>query len=193
MHSSPQYEDEARWWQRLLQGEQEALAYFYEKYADTLLKYGISITPNREMVQDAVQELYIQIWNRRANLSVPHSVKYYLIASLRRLILKDVINARLISEATPEVATHEAVFELEEMENDIHHKLQLAVRALPNRQQEVIFLRFFEKLSYEEITELTGLDYQVLRNTIHRAIKTLRQSLADKIDLLLPLLLFLAI
>jgi RNA polymerase sigma factor (sigma-70 family) len=193
MHSSPQYEDEARWWQRLLQGEQDALAYFYEKYADTLLKYGISITPNREMVQDAVQELYIQIWNRRANLSVPHSVKYYLIASLRRLILKDVINARLISEATPEVATHEVVFELEEMENDIHHKLQLAVRALPNRQQEVIFLRFFEKLSYEEITELTGLDYQVLRNTIHRAIKTLRQSLADKIDLLLPLLLFLAI
>ncbi|GGH21028.1 RNA polymerase sigma factor [Dyadobacter endophyticus] len=175
--------DEAKIWRRLLKGDQQALAFFYEKYADVLLKYGLSVNYNREMVQDAVQELFVHIWNRRQNLTVPESVKYYLMVSLRRIILKEVRNSLLSTDAFSDDSfsyrCHEKHF-AEEIEEDVHRNLQQAVRSLPTRQQEVIFLRFFEKLSYEEIASVTGLDYQILRNTIYRAIKTLRQVLLEK-------------
>jgi len=179
--------DETKHWRKLLAGDQEALAFFYEKYADFLLKYGMSVTYNRDVVQDAVQELFINVWNRRQNLTVPDSVKYYLMVSLRRIILKDVINSRLSTDSFSDESLsylyHENMY-AEENEEDIHRKLQEAVRSLPTRQQEVIFLRFFEKLSYEEITTITGLEYQILRNTIYRAIKTLRHVLVEKITLI---------
>ena len=191
-----QQEDETGWWLQLVQGEQHALAFFYERYADWLLKYGLSVAYNRELVQDAVQELFIQIWNRRENLAVPQSVKYYLMASLRRIILKDVLKGRLTTDSFPDDTACENdqySLDVQDLDEVNASKLQAAVRSLPPRQQEVIFLRFFDKLSYEEITVLTGLDYQVLRNTIHRAIKALRQALIHNIDLLLPLFLLLSI
>ncbi len=192
MRNSDQLEEESRQWQQLLDGEQHALAFFYEKYADWLLKYGLSIVYNREMVQDAVQELFIQVWNRRTNLTVPLSVKYYMMASLRRIILKDISSSRLLTDSFPaDTLLAESPYspDVDETEEATSRVLQAALRALPPRQQEVIFLRFFDKLSYEEITALTCLDNQVLRNTIFRATKTLKQALINKIELLLPFLL----
>jgi len=178
--------DETKHWRKLLNGDQQALAFFYEKYADLLLKYGLSVTYNREIVQDAVQELFINIWNRRQNLTVPDSVKYYLMVSLRRIILKDLLHARqstdFFADDAISFADHENLF-AEEYKENIHLKLQHAVRLLPGRQQEIIFLRFFQKLSYEQITSITGLDYQILRNTIYRAIKALRHALTEKASL----------
>ncbi|MDR6562228.1 MULTISPECIES: sigma-70 family RNA polymerase sigma factor [unclassified Arcicella] len=184
---------ETDWWLRLLDGDQEALGYFYQKYADTLLKYGLSIVYNRDLVRDAVQELFVQIWNRRKNLTTPNSVKYYLIASLRRIILKSVIDDRKQLDTNSDddyfVNNYSQITELDVP--DIDNILQGAIRTLPPRQQELVFLRFFENMSYEAISEVTGLDYQILRNTLYRAIKSLRHNLSDKIDLLLPLMLLL--
>lgn len=190
-----QQEDETGWWLRFVRGEQDALAFFYEKYADWLLKYGLSVVYNRELVQDSVQELFIQLWNRRENLSVPQSVKYYLMVSLRRLILNDVRKERLTTDAFPDdtiSVAYQYALDAEELEEANVRKLQIALRSLPPRQQEVIFLRFFDKMSYEDMSVLTGLDYQVLRNTIHRAIKALKLALLHNIDLLLPFFLLLS-
>ena len=196
MSLSVQQEHETDWWLRLLHGETDALAFFYERYADWLLRYGLSVAYNRELVQDSVQELFVQVWNRRENLTVPQSIKYYLMVSLRRIILKDVIKSRLTTDSFPDNTlslSHQHTLDLDEIEDTNARRLHVAVRSLPPRQQEVIFLRFFDKLSYEEITVLTGLDYQVLRNTIYRAIKTLRRALIQHIDLLLPFFLYLYI
>ncbi len=187
--------DDNKNWQKLLCGDLEALAFFYEKYADLLLNYGLTFTNNREVVQDSVQELFINIWNRRNNLSVPDSAKFYLMASLRRFILKDVRRARQFTDTLSDDSLHMALNDnlfADENQDHIHNKLQQAVKALPSRQQEIIFLRFFQKLSYEEISFMTGLDYQVLRNTIHRAIKSLRISLVTRTSLITPLIILLS-
>jgi len=191
MQSLRPADEENQWWLRLQQGDIDALAFFYERYADWLLKYGLSIVYNRESVQDGVQELFIHVWNRRQNLSIPNSVKFYLMSSLRRILLKEITRERLSTDDFPEesisLREHEEL-SASELETNVHKQLMRAVRQLPARQQEVVFLRFFEKLSYEQISELTGLDYQVLRNTIHRSVKTLQKQLAHSADWLLPLI-----
>ncbi|REA63678.1 hypothetical protein DSL64_04380 [Dyadobacter luteus] len=188
MQLSEPNDEETLQWSRLRNGEQHALAYFYEKYADVLLKYGLSVSYHRELIQDCVQELFIQIWNRRQNLSTPRSVKYYLISSLRRIIMDELGRGRLATDSFPEdslsLLEHESQ-DREEMEENLNSRLIHAVRSLPARQQEVVFLRYFERMSYDDISSLTGLDYQVLRNTIHRSIKTLHKELSLTLDLLM--------
>lgn len=196
MQSLRSADEEKQWWLRLQRGDIDALAFFYEAYSDWLLKYGLSVVHNRESVQDGVQELFIQVWNRRQNLSIPDSVKFYLMSSLRRILLKEVTRERLTTDTFPEesisLKEHDALSATEQ-ETHMHHKLMQAVRQLPARQQEIVFLRFFEKLSYEQISEITGLDYQVLRNTIHRSVKTLQKQLFYGVDWLLPLIALLSI
>lgn len=192
MQLSEPNDEETLQWSRLRNGEQHALAFFYEKYADVLLKYGLSVSYHRELIQDCVQELFIQIWNRRQNLSTPRSVKYYLISSLRRIIIDELGRGRLATDEFPEDALslldHETRSR-QELEENLNSRLVHAVRGLPARQQEVIFLRFFEKMSYDDIAALTGLDYQILRNTIHRSIKALHKELSLTLDLLMIILL----
>jgi RNA polymerase sigma factor (sigma-70 family) len=196
MQLSEPNDEETLQWSRLRNGEQHALAFFYEKYADVLLKYGLSVSYHRELIQDCVQELFIQVWNRRQNLSTPRSVKYYLISSLRRIIMHELAKGRMATDDFPEDALslreHESR-DLEEVEENINSKLIHAVRSLPARQQEVVFLRFFEKMSYDDIASLTGLDYQILRNTIHRSIKALHKQLLLTLDLLVIIFLFVTV
>jgi RNA polymerase sigma factor (sigma-70 family) len=196
MQSLRPTDEETQWWLRLQLGDSEALAFFYERYADWLLQYGLSIIFNREAVRDGVQELFIHIWNRRQNLSLPDSAKYYLMSSLRRILLKEITRERLSTDDFPEesisLKEHDALSD-DEIERQMHKKLMKAVRQLPARQQEIVFLRFFEKLSYEQISDVTGLDYQVLRNTIYRSVKTLKKQLSHGVDWLLPLVFLLNI
>lgn len=196
MQSNRSTNEEILWWLRLQQGDQQALAFFYERYANSLLKYGLSVIYNRDTVRDGVQELFIQVWNRRQNLSIPQSVLFYLMSSLRRILIKEITRERLSTDNFPEdtisLKEHNELSAIE-FEEQMHQQLMKAVRQLPARQQEIVFLRFFEKLSYEQISELTGLDYQVLRNTIHRSVKTLQKQLQQGIDWLLPLLMLLSI
>jgi RNA polymerase sigma factor (sigma-70 family) len=173
-------------WQRLLNGEREALAFFYHTYADRLLKYGLTITPNRELVRDAVQELYVQIWNRRNTLSPAEFPKYYLMISLRRMIISDLKREQRISAQFPqETAITYKAEEDASNKDDSLRLLNLYIGALPARQKEILFLRFYEKLDYQKISEITGLEHQVLRNTLYRAIKTLREKLSAILLLLL--------
>jgi len=158
------------WWQRLRESDAEALAYFYDRHADWLLRYGLSVVYERAIVKDAVQELFLVIWNSRHTLSVPKSVKFYFMASLRRLILKNVRTDLRLCDPIEDMEDIVTTDSTEEM----HQAVQKAVRSLPARQQELIFLKFYQKLTYEQIEELTGLKYQILRNTIHRAMKSLR-------------------
>jgi RNA polymerase sigma factor (sigma-70 family) len=51
-----------------------------------------------------------------------------------------------------------------------------ALSKLSPRQKEVVYLKFYENLSYHEITELTSLNYQSVRNYIHQAIQALRRK-----------------
>ncbi|ODS80790.1 MAG: hypothetical protein ABS46_13300 [Cytophagaceae bacterium SCN 52-12] len=101
------------------------------------------------------------------------------MASARRLILKIVKEEQIMTDEVEE-RSEEQDFEHEE---EMRRVVLTAVRTLPPRQQELIFLKFYEKMSYEEISVLTGPEYQILRNTICRAVRSLRSLLTANADL----------
>ena len=76
-------------WNALRHGDTGAFSSLYNSYSKLLLSYGRKVNGNRQLVADSVQELFTYLWTRREYLGDTASVRFYLIKSLRTIIIKE--------------------------------------------------------------------------------------------------------
>lgn len=139
---------------------------------------------DEDLVKDELQDLFAELWARRSNLSDIMHIKAYLIKSFRRKVLKKVTKNRKNYTVEINNDTFDSEFQLsiEELivqgeQNDQNlKKLAVSLTQLNKTQKEIIYLKFYNNLDYQEIAEITGLKYQSIRNSMHKALKTLRDD-----------------
>jgi RNA polymerase sigma-70 factor (ECF subfamily) len=177
--------DDADLWLALKRGDEAALAELYRRYGRVLLQYGYRITPDAALIQDGIQDLFIDLWRGRAGLSEADSVKFYLFRALRNRLNRNRRQQHLdafvgMDEAQSGLkeadASDQPWIEQETLVARQQH-VQICLTRLSRRQREAINLRYFHDFSNEEVAELMGLHYQSVANLLHSAIKTLRQHL----------------
>ena len=169
-------------WQALKQGDQLALGELYERYYRMLYNYGYKLLPYTDSVEDAIQDLFVAIWRTRQNLTEADSVKFYLFRSLRRQIHRlseknkrsEVFSLPLYATATPLTAEQQLVEQ--EQEEQLTLRLMQVLHQLPQRQLEVVLLRFYENFKTDEIAAIMGITEKSVRNTLHKALSYLRQQ-----------------
>jgi RNA polymerase sigma factor (sigma-70 family) len=59
-----------------------------------------------------------------------------------------------------------------------NENLSLLLNKLPNRQKEAIYLKYYSGLKATEISEIMGINYQSVVNTLHKAIKSLKEEIS---------------
>jgi RNA polymerase sigma factor (sigma-70 family) len=187
-------------WKEFKKGDEEAFSIVFHKYYSYLYNYGSKITSDKDLIKDSIQELFIILWESRERLGDTESVKFYLLKSFRRHLIRRFTNDTKNRDKynLPEEYQFEFVFSYEKsliieqsfQEQQTH--LLAALNSLSPRQKEVIYLRFYDNLSYQEISEITALNYQSVRNYIHQAIQTLRKKKSLLASLLATLFCFLA-
>ena len=178
-------------WSSFKRGDKEALSVIYRTYIRTLYNYGTRLTHDDGLVEDCIQDLFIEIWRNRAHLSDTDSIKYYLFRALRRKIArrcnqlnKHVQPGQLPGEYEGEaVAPYESEWVLEEAASARKEHLQKAITHLTKRQKEILFLRYYENLSHQEIASIMVLTPQAVYNLIHKTLAALKQHLAYLISL----------
>ena len=133
-------------WDKLRAGDQAALKYIYEAYFSPLINYGLRISPHLELVEDCLQDLFVELWRLHATLGQTDSVKNYLMGSLRRKIIRRLQEKNKFDSSEPQLelqASDEPNFlvSLIEDEEDSHKKSKLAkaMSQLSNRQREAIY------------------------------------------------------
>lgn len=172
-------------WTALKQGDRNAFAFIYEKHIDGLLQYGMTLTRDKDLVRDCAQELFITCWKQREKLADVQAIRYYLLISLKRLIIRQLKKKRLFPDLRPVdagndfVLPHDNTLLQQEAYTSEKKALLQEISKLPKRQQEAIFLRFYEELSYEEIASIMNLNYQGARNIIYKSVKTLRKNMIN--------------
>lgn len=184
-------------WVRFLDGDMDVYEQIFRRYYKDLYGYGLKICSRPEIVRDCIQELFVVIWDRRAFLDEVQSIKAYLLASLRRSILKELERQRKYSsQSVEEGQTVHIQFSPEELivedEFRSYRKKALydALSRLPGRQKEVLYLKYFNGMSYEEIEEILSINYQSIRNHIYRAVKKLKKIMGDEFsEIIISLLL----
>lgn len=176
--------DDALLWQALKRSEKAAFEILLKKYYAVVLNYGVRFYRDKEFVKDCVQDLFVEIWNRREYLSDVISVKSYLLQSLRKNIIRESTRLKWFREADKisEEQDFNVEFDIEtylisrELENESLQKLRSELDNLTKRQREAIFLRFTQDLSYEEIANIMDINYRSVVNLIHEAIKAIRKN-----------------
>ena len=173
-------EKDAFLWKEMKAGNEGVFREIFETYSNLLFQYGLTISNDRELVKDCVQQLFITVWTHRYNLGIVRSIKYYLIFSLRRLLLKKTRKKQKFFSLTS-FCTSEILVEAQDQliinrESNVNHQLVIAraLEKLPARQREVIFLKFYQELNNEEIEKIMNLNNQVVRNTLCKALHSLR-------------------
>jgi RNA polymerase sigma factor (sigma-70 family) len=171
------------YWIRLKKGDPQALGYLYDTYSDKLFIAALRMTKDRELAKDALQEVFIEIWNYRNTLGDVIHTQSYLTKVMRSILLKKLKKENLISHYTIADSLVSAEQSMEEViisadtDKEKKYRLKLALSNLTNRQKQVLELRFQEGLSYEQIAEKLSMNYQSVNNLAFRTIHRLRNQL----------------
>jgi RNA polymerase sigma factor (sigma-70 family) len=177
-------------WNRFQQGDRTAFAAIYDAHINDLFHYGMHFCQDNERVKDCLQDLFQDLWSSRDHLAEHiQNIRYYLISSLRRRLLRALRNERRRQEL------HDFEFELtppqentliqQETLAEQQRQLQQALMTLSRRQREAIYLRFYQGLSYQEVADIMEMQVDSVYNTISKAIGILRKTISLPIILLL--------
>ena len=174
-------------WLQLKDGKAEALEALFRTYYDLLFNYGVKFSGHEELTKDCIQETFAYIWERRTRLSLPESVKGYLLVAMRRQVLRALENKARHERLQLEYGNEQpqAAFSAEEllifgeMADADQRRLRKAFDAIPERMREALYLKTFNSLRYREIAEIMEVSPQVARNYVAESLKRLRAFLGD--------------
>lgn len=169
-------------WDRIASGDQAALAHLYQIFVKGLFKYGYFLVPDKDIVEDAIHDLFVRIWTNRNNHIKIHSIKSYLFVSLRREVLarknefiKISHRLNMLEDGVVHQPSIEDTLVNDERNQEMIKKIRSYINNLTSRQREIIHLRFYQNLSYPEISELLGIDQNYAYNLSSKALSQIKK------------------
>jgi RNA polymerase sigma factor (sigma-70 family) len=172
-------------WDAFRGGNVKALEELFSIYYSVLLNYGHKFTLNPYFIEESVQELFIKLWNNRTSLGSTASVKNYLFKSYRSILFRKLqkqaasVMEKLDDERYDfriELAPDQKMIDIES-DVELRRKIEESLKALTPRQREAVYLRFYEDLSYEEVSEILNLNVGGAYKLIYRALDRLKEKL----------------
>lgn len=170
-------------WNAFKRGDWEAYTSLYHAYYRLLNNYGYKFTKDVKLIEDSIHDLFVTLWANRDNLGNPISVKNYLYKSIRNILFRKIkaesrfFNLQDNDESIPFEVSHDHQLILNEEERIIQQTIKDVLHKLPARQQEIVFLRFYDGLSYEEIADIMCIHVSSAYKLLYKALDNLQQSL----------------
>lgn len=156
-------------------------ATLYDKHIDNLFAFGSKFTQDREMIKDCIQDVFVRLYSRREMLESVNNIDSYLYVALRNRINDEFRrNAHNcdseINDSTMKTMAESDAYNKEKLhrEHVLTLCLERAICKLSPRQRQIIDLYYVEKRKYDEICRIMGINYQSVRNLMHRSISRLR-------------------
>ena len=173
-------------WQGLKQGDKEMFLTLYKKYYHTLLFIGLKEMKDAQLVKDTIQQLFLYLWEKRETIQEANNVKCYLVTSFLRKLTADWKKSQKAGvlqvvwnsyPADPQPNPEEKLIKKDE-QSHLFKLLMDRINELPHRQKELIVLKFYDGLTYEEIVQKTGLSHRTVYNKIHEGLKKLKLDMS---------------
>ncbi|MEC3908495.1 sigma-70 family RNA polymerase sigma factor [Tamlana sp. 2201CG12-4] len=166
-------------WKSFKEGNDEALKTIYYNHFKHLYNYGRKFSSDKELVENCVQDLYIDLIKKRENLGDTNNISLYLLKAIKRKIIrrlqqeKKTLNLDFTFAEWP--STYESI--TSNTNAAYREKLFGVINQLSHQQREIIYLKYFNSLNNKEIAEILDLNYQTVRNVLVTALKKLRKSM----------------
>ena len=172
-------------WLKFIAGSRDAFAALYEVNASFIFKYGHNLTEDTTLIQDAVHDLFVDLWKNRSTHSPIDNVSFYLAKSLRYKLLK-TLKKRKTALKTESQQARESEHMSYQLIPDLTYQphlnlLRSHIEQLPTKQKEIVHLKYFQGFSISEISHILAINSQSSSNLLRRAILSLRKKMVQKI------------
>ncbi len=172
-------------WSRMKESDAAAFSQLYSIFIKDLFSYASRITKNKELIEDSVQDLFVELWKSRDSLPQVRSVKFYLYKRIKRKIIRKLIESRklplnrnILEDYNFEITfSHETELIDKQISREKQERLLKSLNKLTRRQKEAITLRFFDGLRNTEIAALLAMSPKSVRNLIYRAMIVLKDEM----------------
>jgi len=163
-----------------INGDTAAFSKLYNLHVNLLYNYGCKLTTDVELLKDCIQDVFIKIYNKRTELDTVANFKSYIIISLKNKLCDESRKRVNLSDVAVEeldvVSSDNIERDYIDNENEILNNVFVTkiLDQLSPRQRKAIILYYIEEKKYEEICVLMEMNYQSVRNLIHRGISKMR-------------------
>ncbi|GGI25294.1 RNA polymerase sigma factor [Pedobacter mendelii] len=182
MVSNNEYSDKE--WGAFKSGDWDAYVRLYDVHYKALNNYGFKFTRDITLIEDAVHDLFVNLWEKKSHLGNPASVKNYLYKSLRNLLFRKMDRQQRFVNIDSDddypfnfEVSFDTVMIESESEKALQKKIKEAVETLPARQQEIVYLRFYEGLNYDEIADIMNLNINSAYKLLYKAVNKLQEKI----------------
>ncbi|MGV3603724.1 MAG: RNA polymerase sigma factor [Dyadobacter fermentans] len=192
-------------WNDYQSGDMYALANIMQGYYADLFHWGLRLHGEREFVKDCIQDMFVNLWRMQqssgagskaaagsvstsavsavaASTAAVTNVRSYLLVSLKTRILRElskkhVTHQSMLSDEYSFSVEFSSDLRLIDEEHEIYQvkKLEGILNSLSGRQKELIYLRFYQSLSFEQIAEVMNLSRQSVYNLLQKSLGSLRK------------------
>jgi RNA polymerase sigma-70 factor (ECF subfamily) len=181
--------------QTFIEGDQRAFGELVRRYDSRLVNFVYRTVGDRERAQDLVQETFVRVYRHieRFDQSKKFSTWIYTIASnlakneLRNrsrnpLVLFQTIKQNWDADHRP-LEWEDTQFKPDDLyrKRFLKEKVEEAVKELPEHHRVVFVLRELEGKTYEEISEITGVNLGTVKSRLNRARNNFAQIIAPMI------------
>ncbi|MDN5216862.1 RNA polymerase sigma-70 factor [Fulvivirgaceae bacterium BMA12] len=170
----------------LSQNNRFAYNEIYNRYWEELFRFAYSILSDKDTVKDILQEVFINIWQRRQQVSISH-LGGYLFQAVKLKVLEHLRNGKIRQQHLSRInmitfANHtEDRIRLQEVEE----AFDKSVSKLPDRCKEVFQLSRFEHLTNKQIAARLKISIKTVEGHLTSALKRLHKDLSEFVSVLL--------
>ena len=181
--------DFSKLWDKVCNGDQEAYATLHSYLYPGLFVYAKGILKDGDQANDLLQDMFIKLWLKKKSIGKIENVKSYFYTSVRSITLNHIRRTKLQDTKLASLIFTDIQFSAEDIitEEESNRKLKIvisnALNKLPSRQKEIVFLRFYEDMDYNQIVGVTGIKYQSVINHVYKAVQTLREEFRYRAEL----------
>ena len=168
-------------WSQFKNGDEAAFVTLFRNFYSGLFNYGCKITNDNGLVEDCIQELFLEMWRSNGKADIL-SMRAYIFKAFKfklvRLITKNNKVQSFTAGENDFELSHDNFIIDKEISAIKKEKILAALQELSPRQKEIIYLKFYQDLSYEEVSEIMQINYQAARNLIYQAIKVMKKTIS---------------
>ena len=165
-------------------GNMAAFSQLYNLHINVLFNYGLKLTIDKELLKDCIHDIFVKLYTKKDELGTIDNLRSYLFISLKNKLCDELRRRMYMSDTAVEEVSistptdvEDDYMEEEQRKNEFSLVRRLLDQLSP-RPREALTLYYIEEKKYEDICEIMNMNYQSVRNLMHRGLTKLR-SLAS--------------
>lgn len=164
----------------LWKDDRRGMEILFRQYYQGLYQFVFLMIKRKELAEDTVQEVFVNLWKVRHNLQRNTRFKSYLYKACKNLALNKIKATKKMeftTELIAEIPSYEADI-LQLLENrQLSEHLSLIIESLPPKRRLIFHMSRFQEMTYREIADHLDISIKTVENQMSAALKTLRKDL----------------